>query len=616
MASQPEKPESAKNQTALDESGRQPKKRFLGLKTDPLIFLSAAGFILIFVAGTLAFGDGARNVYANVSSSLMTNFGWLYIGGVSTIFLFLIAIFVSPFGNLKLGDDDDEPEYSTPVWFAMLFAAGLGATLMFWGAAEPLHHAYNPPRGDVESMSQEAITQAFEFTYYHFAAHMWVVFALPGLALGYFIYKRKMPERLSSVFAPLLKGKVYEWPGKLIDALAIIGTTFGIAVSVGLGVLQINAGMNIMWDVPIASGMHLAIILFITVAACFSVATGLDKGIKILSNINIAMATGLMVFVLIAGPTLTLIKQSVESFGIYASSLPELMFWVDSYNESPGFMSTWTAFYWAWTICWGPYVGMFIARISRGRTIRGFIGGVLSLISVFVLVWFSIFGRAAMEMELENPGVLTGPVVEDGKTEMALFSLLEQYPFYAFIGALAVVIIVIFFITSIDSAALVMDMFATGEENVAPTIYRVGWAVGIGAVTAALLLIAPESGIAAIQEVVIIVALPFFLIEFFMMWALLKAMTEDRAAEAPVRTRKWDRTFDAEALEEAEGKPAPGYDEDGNPVGDPTWELKDGAWILEGDVRVDGDLVVSGEIDDTWEGTGNSETESQPSDKD
>lgn len=588
-----------------EKSGAPEKKRFLGLKTDPLIFLVAAGFIVIFVTGTLAFSHGARNLYSTVSGALMDNFTWLYIGGVSAIFVFLIILFVSPYGNLKLGDDGDEPEYSTPVWFAMLFAAGLGATLMFWGAAEPLHHAYNPPRGGLDPMSQEAIVQSFEFTYYHFAAHMWVVFALPGLALGYFIYKRKLPERLSSVFAPLLKGHIYRWPGKLIDALAIIGTTFGIAVSVGLGVLQINAGMNILWGVPIASWIHLAIILVITVAACLSVASGLDRGIKILSNINIVMAIALAVFVLLAGPTLTLINQTVESVGLYASSLPELMFWVDSHNENPGFHATWTAFYWAWTICWGPFVGMFIARISRGRTVRGFIGGVLGLISLFVLVWFSIFGRAAIEMERDNPGVLTGPVVEEGRTEVALFSLLEQYPIYEIVGPLALLVIVIFFITSMDSAGLVMDMFATGKENVAPTIYRVGWVVGIGGVTAALLLFSPDDGIAAIQEVVLIVALPFFLIEFFMMWALTKAMSEDSEAARPVRTRRWDETYSAEALEEAESRPAPGYDEEGNPIPQPDWILQeDGTWALAGDIHVAGNLKVAGEVDDTYDGVG------------
>ena len=225
------------------------KKR--GLQSDPLIFYTSVGFIALFVGLTVIFGDRARDAYSSISTALMNNFSWFYIGGVSMILVFLIVVFVSKYGNLRLGDDEDEPEYSLPVWFAMLFAAGMGATLLFWGAAEPLHHAYNPPRGDYEPMSREAITQAFEFTYYHFGIHMWVIFTLPGLALGYFSYKRKMPARMSSLFSPLLGKRVYEWPGKLIDAAGIIGTVFGIGVSVGLGVLQISAGMNIMWSVPL-----------------------------------------------------------------------------------------------------------------------------------------------------------------------------------------------------------------------------------------------------------------------------------------------------------------------------------------------------------------------------
>lgn len=275
--------------------------RIRGLKSDPLIFWSALGFILAFVTLTIAFGERARQLYSTVSGLLMDNLAWMYIGGVSAVFIYLIVIFVSRYGNLRLGDDDGEPEYSYPVWFAMLFAAGMGATLMFWGAAEPLHHAYNPPRHDLEPMSRAAILQAFEFTYYHFGIHMWVIFTLPGLAIGYFVYKRKMPARLSSIFSPLLGGKVYEAPGKLIDALGIIGTVFGLAVSVGLGVLQISAGLNILWNVPLVTPVQLGIILAITVVASISVATGLDKGVKLLSNLNIVGTILLMFFVLIAG---------------------------------------------------------------------------------------------------------------------------------------------------------------------------------------------------------------------------------------------------------------------------------------------------------------------------
>lgn len=575
------------------------KKR--GLQSDPLIFYTSVGFIALFVGLTVIFGDRAREAYSSVSTALMNNFSWFYIGGVSLVLVFLIVVFVSKYGNLRLGDDDDEPEYTLPVWFAMLFAAGMGATLMFWGAAEPLHHAYNPPRGDYEPMSREAITQAFEFTYYHFGIHMWVIFTLPGLAMGYFSYKRKMPARMSSLLSPLLGKRVYEWPGKLIDAAGIIGTVFGIGVSVGLGVLQISAGMNIMWSVPLITPVQLGIILAITAAACLSVASGLDKGIKILSNLNIAATVVLMLFVLLAGPTLRLIGQITESFGIYANSLPELMFWVDSYNDNPGWHATWTSFYWAWTICWAPFVGMFFARISKGRTVRAFIGGTLLLPTTFDMIWFSIFGRAATEIETANPGVLTGPVVEQGDTPQALFTLLSQYPLYGIVGSLALVVIILYFVTSMDSAAMVMDMFASGEENKTPTYYKVGWVIAIGVVTAALLFI-NDTGIQALQEVVIIIALPFFILYFFIMFALLKAMNDDSAARRRVRTRQWEKTDSAEKLEEAENRPAPGYDAEGNELARPELEYdpEEGGWRLSDSLIIGGDLAIGGEVDQEW----------------
>ena len=550
-------------------------------RADPLIFFTSVGFIVAFVALTIGFGERARELYSTVSTWMMDNFAWLYIGGVSAVFIFLIVLFVSKYGNYRLGDDDDEPEYSLPVWFSMLFAAGMGATLMFWGAAEPLHHAYNPPRGGYESMSREAIRQAFEFTYYHFGIHMWVIFTLPGLAMGYFIYKRKMPARYSSIFSPLLGSKVYEWPGKLLDAIGIIGTVFGLAVSVGLGVLQISAGLNILWDVPLVTWVELAVIIFITVCASVSVATGLDKGVKLLSNLNIIGSIVLLVFLFVVGPTLKIIEHLTESFGIYAASLPEMMFWVDSYDDNPGWHATWTAFYWAWTICWSPYVGMFFARISRGRTVRQFIAGTILLPTVFDVVWFATFGRTAIDVETNDPGVLTGPVVEDGETPQALFTLLAQYPLYFVSGAVALAVIIFYFVTSIDSAALVMDMFTTGEEEVTPKYYRVAWAVAVGVVTAALLFI-NDSGIQALQEVVIIIALPFFIVYFIMMFSLVKAMSDDSAAARRFRSRQWEKTDTAEKYEEADSKPAPGYDEEGNEIDRPELEYdhEEGSWRL------------------------------------
>ncbi|MDP9851583.1 choline/carnitine/betaine transport [Corynebacterium lowii] len=536
-------------------------KRRFRLQSDPVIFLASAGVIVSFVVLTILLGETAREAFSQAAGWLLENLGWMYIGGVSLVLIFLLGIFASRYGRVRLGDDDEEPEHSLIAWFCMLFAGGVGAVLMFWGVAEPINHAYNVPMADQERMSPGAITEAFAFTMYHFGIHMWVIMALPGLALGYFIYKRKLPPRLSSVFAPVLGGRIYSTPGKLIDVLAIVGTTFGIAVSVGLGVLQINAGMNKLWDTPIISWVQLLIIVVITAVACLSVASGLDKGIKILSNLNIAVAVALMFFILFTGPTLTLLRNTVESFGIYASWLPDIMFWSDSYQDNPGWQGKWTVFYWAWTICWSPYVGMFVARISRGRTVREYIAGVLALPTIFVVIWYSIFGRAGIELELSDPGYFTIPVVEEGDVPAALFKLLEQYPFTGIVSAFALVIIVIFFITSIDSAALVNDMFATGEEDKTPTWYRLFWAAMIGAVCTALLLISPDTGIASLQEVVIIVAFPFFLMQFVMMYSLLKGMSDDAAATRQVRTRHWERTDSAEKLEEHENRPAPGYDE-------------------------------------------------------
>lgn len=570
-----------------------------GLKSDPFIFTISVGFIVVFVIATIMLGETAREGFTSISGWLLENLGWMYVGGVSLVFIFLIGIFASRYGRVKLGDDDDEPEHRLVVWFCMLFAGGVGAVLMFWGVAEPINHAFNVPMANEDSMSEEAIVQAFAFTFYHFGIHMWVIMALPGLALGYFIYKRKLPPRLSSVFAPILGKHIYTTPGKLIDILAIVGTVFGIAVSVGLGVLQINAGMNQLWGTPQVSWVQMMIILVISVVACISVASGLDKGIKILSNVNIGMAVSLMAFILLTGPTLTLLRFTVESFGIYATWMPEMMFWTDSFQANPGWQGKWTVFYWAWTICWSPYVGMFVARISRGRTVREFIGGVLALPAIFGVVWFSIFGRAGIEVELDNPGFLTQPTVVEGDVPAALFNVLSEYPLTGFISALALAVIIIFFITSIDSAALVTDMFATGEENKTPTSYRVMWACTVGAVAGSLLIISPESGIATLQEVVIIVAFPFFLVQFVMMFSLLKGMSEDAAAVRQIKTRKWDKTDTPEKLEEHSNQPAPGYDEEGNPLPTPALEHdEDGNIVIPGNVVIGGDLGVVGDVVD------------------
>lgn len=581
------------------------------LPTDPLIFTTAMGFIVLFVAVTVVLGDTARDAYSAASEWVTSNLGWLFIGGVSVSFIFLIGLFVSRYGRIQLGDDDEEPEYTIAEWFGMLFAGGTGSMLMFWGVAEPLNHAYNPPFGQ-DPMTREAQNTAMAFTIYHLGIHMWVIMALPGLALGYFIYKRHLPPRVSSIFAPLLGTRIYSWPGKLIDAVAIIGTVVGIAVSVGMGALQINSGAARVIGTPENSMVQLILIAIIIVIASISVARGLDKGIKVLSNANIWAAMALMVFVLLMGPTLTLLRQTVDTAGVYLDALPRIMFWTDSYDVNPNWkQGAWTVFYWAWTICWSPFVGMFIARISRGRTVRQFIAGVIALPTIVSILWFSIFGRAGFELENEQPGILTEPVVEGGDPSPALFILLEQYPLTTLVSVFALFVIMVFFVTSIDSASMVMDMMSTGEENKAPTFYRVLWGVMIGAVAASLLLISGETALEALQSAVIVIGVPFFFLHFIMMYSLVKGMSDDHMAVRKPVTRQWSKADTPEKLEENEAAPAPGYDEEGNEL--PRFEYthdEDGRLVIQSDVVVEGE-VESGEKSES-EGPEESVEDAQP----
>ncbi|OFN08595.1 BCCT family transporter [Corynebacterium sp. HMSC074C11] len=590
--------------TQTPQANTQEKKSggFLkNLPTDPLIFTTAMGFIVLFVAVTVVLGDTARDAYSAASEWVTSNLGWLFIGGVSASFIFLIGLFVSRYGRIQLGDDDEEPQYTIAEWFGMLFAGGTGSMLMFWGVAEPLNHAYNPPLGQ-DPMTREAQNTAMAFTIYHLGIHMWVIMALPGLALGYFIYKRHLPPRVSSIFAPLLGTRIYSWPGKLIDAVAIIGTVVGIAVSVGMGALQINSGAARVIGTPENSTVQLILIAIIIVIASISVARGLDKGIKVLSNANIWAAMALMVFVLLMGPTLTLLRQTVDTAGVYLDTLPRVMFWTDSYDVNPNWkQGAWTVFYWAWTICWSPFVGMFIARISRGRTVRQFIAGVIALPTIVSILWFSVFGRAGFELENEQPGILTEPVVEGGDPSPALFILLEQYPLTTLVSVFALFVIMIFFVTSIDSASMVMDMMSTGEENKAPTFYRVLWGIMIGAVAASLLLISGEAALEALQSAVIIIGVPFFFLHFIMMYSLVKGMSDDHMAVRKPVTRQWSKTDTPEKLEKHEAAPAPGYDEEGNEL--PRFEYThddEGRLVIQSDVVVEGEFE-SGEKSESEE---------------
>ncbi|RNL80782.1 BCCT family transporter [Halostreptopolyspora alba] len=517
----------------------------MGLRTNPPIFFASTGLAILFVAVTILFTDQINDVFSRMTGFILSSLSWFYILGVTVFLGFLIWIAISRYGSVRLGGPDSRPEFSNWAWFAMLFAAGIGTILMFWGVAEPINHYANPPRvplgfdGSAEEFAGTAAAakQAITFTNYHFALHTWAIFTLPALAFAYFIFRRGLPMRVSSFFYPFLGERIHGPIGRIIDVTTVLGTLFGLSVSIGLGSAQINSGLSRLFGFDLDGGAvelasQLGIIVVITAIAIVSVALGLDKGIKRLSNINILMSIGLLLFVFaVASSPLFLAKGVVEQTGDYLSNIVSLAFWNDTYAGT-GWQDGWTVFYWAWTITWAPFIGIFIARISKGRTIREFVAGVLGLPTLFSVIWFSTFGLAAFDIERANPGVLVGPVVEDADIPGALYVFLRELPvaetLSTLVAAIAIVIVAIFFITSSDSASLVIDMMCNGDQNtVPPTRQRVFWAVLEGLVALALIFGAGPAALDALSEVITVIGLPFFVMSFFMMAALVVSLRED-----------------------------------------------------------------------------------------
>ena len=399
------------------------------LRTNPLLFFASSAIMLIFVIVTLIIPEQMGTFWADTAAVIFENFGWLFIAGVTIFLIFLVYIALSRFGRLKLGADDETPKHSDMAWFGMLFAAGIGTILMFWAVAEPAFHFADPPRGEemgIEAGSEEAAREAIGFTLYHFGLHTWTIFALPGLAFAYFIYKRNLPPRVSSLFQPILGEGIHGPIGKIIDIFAIVGTIFGIGMSIGLGTTQIHAGLAARFGMPDEAWALIVIIAVVTIIATISAVAGIDKGIKRLSNFNIGVAIALLLFILLTGPTIFLLRGMIESAGIYGSMLPELALWNDTFGDT-GWQQGWTIFYWAWTISWAPFVGIFIARISRGRSVRQFVAGVLGLPTLFTIIWFGTWATATFDIELNGEGGLVDTVLDSGP-EVAMFAFLEHFP--------------------------------------------------------------------------------------------------------------------------------------------------------------------------------------------
>jgi len=470
------------------------------------VFIPAVIVTLLLVIGTISNPELAGEVFSSTLAFITTNFGWFYMLSVAFFLVFIVGIAMTPWGSIKLGPDHAEPQYSFPAWFAMLFSAGYGIALLFFGVAEPVLHYASPPAGAAETV--DAAKQAMQIAFFHWGFHIWAIYGLTGLVLAYFSFRHGLPLSMRSALYPIIGERIYGPIGHVVDVFAILGTLFGIATTLGLSVTQINAGINYLWpSIPISINVQIIAIAIITGLAICSVVAGLDKGVKNLSLLNMILAIGLMLFVFLVGPTIFILETFLQNTGSYLNNIIERTFNLQAYSRSD-WIGNWTLFIFGWTIAWSPFVGLFIAKISRGRTIRQFVFGVMFVPTIFTFLWFSVFGDTALHMIMvEGYTSLISDVQADNA--IALFKLFELLPMTSIASFLAVVLIITFFVTSSDSGSLVIDSLAAGGALHTPVWQRVFWASIEGVVASALLL---AGGLSALQTMTIASALPFAII--------------------------------------------------------------------------------------------------------
>lgn len=470
------------------------------------VFIPAVVVTLLLVIGTMSNPELAGDVFSSTLAFITTNFGWFYMLSVAFFLVFIVGIAMTPWGSIKLGPDHAEPQYSFPAWFAMLFSAGYGIALLFFGVAEPVLHYASPPAGAAETV--DAAKQAMQIAFFHWGFHIWAIYGLTGLVLAYFSFRHGLPLSMRSALYPIIGERIYGPIGHVVDVFAILGTLFGIATTLGLSVTQINAGINYLWpSIPISINVQIIAIVIITGLAICSVVAGLDKGVKNLSLLNMILAIGLMLFVFLVGPTIFILETFLQNTGSYLNNIIERTFNLQAYTRSD-WIGNWTLFIFGWTIAWSPFVGLFIAKISRGRTIRQFVFGVMFVPTIFTFLWFSVFGDTALHLIMvEGYTSLISDVQADNA--IALFKLFELLPMTSIASFLAVVLIITFFVTSSDSGSLVIDSLAAGGALHTPVWQRVFWASIEGVVASALLL---AGGLSALQTMTIASALPFAII--------------------------------------------------------------------------------------------------------
>ena len=503
----------------------QDNVQVLGMDMHNPVFFISAVLILVFVIGTIIFPAEAKTALDGAKGWTIDNFDWLFMVGANIFVLFCIALIFLPVGKIRLGGKGARPDFSTLSWFAMLFAAGMGIGLMFWSVAEPVGYYtdwFGTPL-NVEPNTPQAKDMALGAVMYHWGLHPWAIYGVVALSLAFFAYNKGMPLTIRSAFYPILGERCWGWAGHVIDVLAVLATIFGLATSLGLGAKQAAGGMHFLFDTPNAINVQIAIIVGVTAAAVISVMRGLDGGVKLLSNINMGLAALLLLFVMIAGPTLLIFTSMGQTAVDYVVNIIPLSNWVG--REDQGFLHDWTVFYWAWWISWSPFVGMFIARVSYGRSVREFLTAVLLVPTLVTVVWMATFGGSGLHQTINGIGELANGV---GDSSLALFQMLAELPLTAITSFLAIVLVLVFFITSSDSGSLVIDSITAGGKLDAPVPQRVFWAIMEGLIAGALLYGGGEQALNALQAGAITTGLPFTVVLLLMCFSLYKGLSAER----------------------------------------------------------------------------------------
>ncbi len=509
-------------------------KLTINLDIHSKVFLISAGTILLFVLLTLALQEQAAEVFTGLRGWLTSKMAWFFIGAANIFVVLCLALIVSPLGKVRIGGKDATPDYTYLGWFSMLFAAGMGIGLMFYGVAEPMSHftaAFDgvvvgadgvrtdwAPLGGAAGNAEEAVRLGMAATIFHWGLHPWAIYAIVALSLAIFSFNKGLPLSVRSIFYPLLGERIWGWPGHVIDILAVFATMFGLVTSLGLGAQQAGAGMEHLFGIPTGNLTMVLLIIAITVVALWSVVAGVDKGVQQLSKINLLLAVALLLFVIVFGPTLEILKGFFNNLGAYISYLPALSNPVG--RDDANFSQGWTGFYWAWWISWSPFVGMFIARVSRGRSVREFLAAVLLVPSLVSVLWMTSFGGVAIDQVLGDG--FTG--VQDAALELQLFVMLGELPLAAITSFIGIVLVIMFFITSSDSGSLVIDAITAGGKINAPVSQRIFWAITEGVLAIALLL---GGGLVALQAMAVSTGLPFTLVLLVGCVAVVKGLMSE-----------------------------------------------------------------------------------------